>query len=155
MPLILDLLRHGEAAATGTGGDAERPLTPRGEDMIRGIAARLGDTATPERVFSSPLKRALQSASILASGIGLEAAVEELDELTPEHDPEALLGALERLGVTDGHVLLVGHQPQIGNLIDFVTGTRRRVRPGELVRIECPAGAGRRQGSVALDLAPE
>lgn len=54
------LVRHGETAWTITGqhtGRTDLPLTPRGEDEARGLAARL-DVLHGTTVFTSPLQRA-------------------------------------------------------------------------------------------------
>jgi phosphohistidine phosphatase len=156
VPLVLDLLRHGEAASAAGGPDQERRLTPGGEAAIRRLAERLApEPERPARVFSSPARRALDTAAILLRGLGLEIPIEELEELTPEHAPAALLDELARRGATGGHLLLVGHQPQMGLMIEHLTGATRGVKPGELVRIECPGGAGRRRGTIARGMRPE
>jgi phosphohistidine phosphatase len=155
VPLVLDLLRHGPAAPQDPRGDQARPLTPEGERAVRRLTERLArESPRPGRAFSSPTKRAKDSALIVVTGLGLELPIEELSELEPEHEPSEVLDALAALGVTEGHALLVGHQPQLGRLTGYLTGTERGLSPGELVRIQCPGKGGKNAGMMVLALKP-
>src|SRR5437867_4733492 len=92
MPLVLDLLRHGEAEASHPSGDGERPLTPRGEQCIRSLGTRLGrERWRPSRVFSSPLRRAVDSALIATREAGVTTPVETLEDLGADQDPEDVM----------------------------------------------------------------
>jgi phosphohistidine phosphatase len=155
VPLFLNLLRHGEAAPTGTGGDAARPLAARGEQTIRKLSQRLArDGWSPDVVFSSPLRRARDTALILTRGLGLEPPIVTLTELKGEAEPESVVAALAARGASEGQILLVGHQPQLGLLAGHLTGTVRVLTAGELVRIECPEGALKGTGSLVLAIRP-
>jgi len=128
--LVLDLIRHGQAAPGEVSGDRARALTPAGRAALERLGARLArDGSVPARLLASP------------------PAIETLDELAPEGTPIELLGALQRLGLDGGHVALVGHQPLLGQLALLLTSTETTFAPGSLVRIECreapAAGAGR------------
>jgi len=141
VPLILELLRHGEAFTHSEGGDAERALTPRGEDDARGLACQLAEEDwSPDRVFASPYARAQRTARLVLVDAGSTAAIESLDELTPDRDPEEVLEALSAAGVDHGRILLVGHQPLLGRLAGYLTGISTGLSTCELVRIECPDG---------------
>src|SRR5215475_9039933 len=110
--LYLDLLRHGEARPGAQGGDAARALTPAGRGALAALGAQLAAQGVRyDRVLSSPLRRALESAEALGSALRDHPAVETLDELAPESSPTQVLDALRRLRVTNGWALLVGHQP--------------------------------------------
>jgi phosphohistidine phosphatase len=147
VPFVLELLRHGEARPAGAAGDSARRLTPSGRRSIEQLAASLAAEGwRPDRVFTSPLLRARDSARIVLEPTvpGLEP--EMLDELATAPTPETFIELLDELGVAEGHVLLVGHQPLIGRLAHFLEGgTEREVPPGTFVRLECPEGlrAGR------------
>jgi phosphohistidine phosphatase len=155
MGLTLDLLRHGLSRPAGPGGDRLRELSPEGVSDLTALAGRLaGEGWAPGRIFSSPYMRALQSANIVARGAGVTAAVEPFLALEPEREPEGVLGALAALGVTGGHVLLVGHQPLIGLLAGYLTGATRGIGTGTLVRVECADGPRRRGGRITRVLAP-
>ena len=95
--------------------DAERPLSPAGIRRARKAAAGLKKlTARPERVLTSPLVRATQTARILTDVAGWPAA-EEMPELSPGEPALAVLELLsqERARLT----AVVGHQPELGHLL--------------------------------------
>jgi len=137
MTLVIDLLRHGDAAPSGAGGDAARRLTERGRADVALVAGQLASGPAPERVFSSPLARARETAALVVERLPEVRAVERLDALIPDCDPEEVLDALREHGIEDGHVLMVGHQPQIGRLVAHLTGTEPAVPPATLIRISC------------------
>jgi phosphohistidine phosphatase len=147
VPFVLELLRHGEALPAGTEGDGARRLTPAGRRALERLASSLAAEGwRPDRVFTSPLLRARESARIVLEPTvpGLEP--EMLDELATAPVPEALIELLGELGVTDGRVLLVCHQPLIGRLAHYLEcGQEREMSPGAFLRLECPEGlrAGR------------
>ena len=155
MPLFLDVLRHGEAEPAGLGGDAARPLSPAGRRVVAALATSLGrEGGRPDRIFSSPMLRARQTAEIVRDAMPDAAAIERMEELLPERDPSDVLGALVAQGATAGHVLLVTHQPLAGRLTALLTGEAPAFRPGTLVRLECAAGFGPGCGRVIRTIEP-
>lgn len=122
------LLRHGEAEPAGSGTDADRRLTARGEQESRsagnGLAA-LGVQFTA--VLSSPRVRARDTARLAAAALGVEPGV---------HEPlSGDFGAAEALDLLGGHggdarVLLVGHEPDFGQVIRELTGAHIHLKKG-------------------------
>jgi phosphohistidine phosphatase len=156
MPPTLDLLRHGLALPAGASGDRQRVLSPTGVQGLEALRAHLAREAwRPDRILSSPYARARQSAGIVAGAATPPVAVEILRALEPEHEPSEVLEALARLGITAGHVLVVGHQPLLGLLARHLTGLEQGFSPGTLVRVDCPQGLGQGSGRVVLTLDPE
>lgn len=108
----LYLVRHASAVDIAPSDDA-RELTGLGQEEARvtGLAlAKLG--VKPARIFSSPLRRAGQTAAILAQALqfaGKVAVLSELENGTSTHD---LLDAL-KTAKCSGEVLLVGHMPSL------------------------------------------
>jgi phosphohistidine phosphatase len=95
--------------------DAERPLSPAGMRRARKAAAGLKQlTARPQRLLTSPLVRAKQTARILTDIAGWPEA-EEVPELAPGEPALAVLALLGK----DGSKLtaVVGHQPGLGELL--------------------------------------
>ena len=156
MAITLDLLRHGLALPAGTAGDQQRVLSPAGISGIEALAAHLTREAwRPDRIFSSPYARAQQSARIVAGAATPSLEVELLRALEPEREPSDVVDALTVRGVMSGHVLLVGHQPLLGQLAGHLTGVEHGLSPGMLVRVHCPQGLGQGSGRITLTLAPE
>ncbi len=103
---------QGEAGLQGDATDLERRLTPRGEKQAARMAGWL-DRQLPEgaRIYSSHAQRAMQTAAALGRKIRLR------EELAPDAgNPMALL---ELAGWPSARtpVVLVGHQPMLGQLI--------------------------------------
>ncbi len=95
--------------------DSARPLSPAGIRRARKAAAGLEKlTDRPQRLFTSPLLRARQTAQILTDVAGWPAA-EEAAELAPG---EPVLAVLALLGKDPGKLTaVVGHQPGLGHLL--------------------------------------
>jgi probable phosphoglycerate mutase len=79
-------IRHGENRANLTGElscrKVDYPLTDRGAGQAREVAERLSGEATPAAIYSSPLRRAAQTADIIAGRLGLPVVtLEDLREL--------------------------------------------------------------------------
>ncbi len=154
-PLVLDLLRHGQALPGSPTGDPGRPLSAPGRHALERLGERLEREGTRhDRVLSSPLQRAAESAAAVLAAFRAHPAVETLDALTPDSTPQGLLDALREQRVTDGHVLLVGHQPLLGELALLLARAETAFAPGTLVRIECPRGPVAATGRILLVLHP-
>ena len=156
MPLVVDILRHGEAESAGAGGDRTRALSPAGRKAMAALAVTLaGEGWRPGRIFSSPLARARQTAEIVGGAAAPDApAIEPMEELGADREPHEVLAALEAQGATAGHILLVTHQPLAGRLAAILTGTEPGFRPGTLVRIEFAAALTPRRGRVVRTIPP-
>ena len=153
MPLVLDLVRHGEAEPAGAGGDRARRLTASGISSVGSLAARLvASGSTPTRVFSSPRERAVHSARILAAFISPDPGLELIDELEPGGDPTAVLAALTERGVVSGHAMLVGHLPLLDHLYQLLTGAEGAFPVASLHRIVFVGGAQSWHGRQVLSL---
>lgn len=127
------LLRHGEAEPHDARPDDERRLTPRGEGQARdaGVAlAALG--VTFGLVFTSPKTRALDTARLACEALGGEPVIHGAigDGLDVN---EAL--ALAAAGGPDGRTLLVGHEPDLSQVVHELTGARAQMKKGGLAGI--------------------
>jgi phosphohistidine phosphatase len=137
-------MRHADAGSPDAQrypDDALRPLTPRGEREQRAVArtlARLG--VVPTHLFSSPLRRAWQTAEITAAGLGAGAAPEILTALGDRFSAPDLLATLERCP-SEAVVICVGHEPNISRftsaLLDASAAVRIRFSPGTVAGLEC------------------
>lgn len=113
----LILWRHAEAEEPEDGrDDLARTLTARGEKQAARMAAWL-DRQLPEglRVLASPARRTEQTASALGRKFKMRA------ELLPGAMPQDLLD-LAQWPRARGAVLIVGHQPVLGQTIAQLMG---------------------------------
>ncbi|RCX11549.1 phosphohistidine phosphatase SixA [Extensimonas vulgaris] len=115
----LILWRHAEAEDAAEGmEDVARALTPRGEKQAERMGAWL-DRQLPQglRVLASPARRTEQTAQALGRKFKLRA------ELLPGASAQDVL-ELARWPEARGAVLIVGHQPTLGQTIAELMGMR-------------------------------
>lgn len=113
----LILWRHAEAhPGHDECDDIARPLTARGEKQAARMAAWL-DRQLPEglRVLCSPARRTVQTAEALGRRFKLRA------ELLPGGSAQELL-ELAQWPQSRGAVLVVGHQPVLGQVVAQLMG---------------------------------
>jgi phosphohistidine phosphatase len=116
----LYLIRHAAADSPSEGvADADRPLTDKArERMVRVVSGLRKLGVQPELILASPLKRAADTAAIVAEGLG-KVPIETLRELSPGSDLSALIAKLRpHLGLRE--LALVGHQPDLVHLAAFL-----------------------------------
>jgi phosphohistidine phosphatase len=117
MPCTLVLLRHGIAAEAKPGApDAERALTEEGARKTTNAAIGLGQLdVAPDVVLTSPLRRAEETARIACSVLAPRLSPEIYLPLGPGHDPREVVDGLRAYRDAE-QILLVGHQPDLGEL---------------------------------------
>lgn len=114
------LIRHAIAAEQDPEkypDDSLRPLVPKGRRIQRRMSRRLRkEGLAPDRVFSSPWKRAWQTARIVAEEAGIGKAMRfPCPALAQEPNLSAL--AAEIGSVTGNErIALVGHEPWLSTL---------------------------------------
>lgn len=142
------LLRHGDAAdhaPDGSFDDDARELSEDGVERLR-IAAQAyvriigaGDL----RIFHSPLIRAVQSTGILIDAGLSPRSMQVQADLRPSRRTEKVVDLLQG-EFLDGaeKVLLVGHEPLLGNLLGVLAAGNERLSlplsKGMLVQIDLP-----------------
>jgi phosphohistidine phosphatase len=133
------LLRHGTAVPHGAAGldDADRPLIAAGERESRDAGRALRALQTrPDRVVTSPLVRARQTAQLAAAELGLE--VYQDDALRPGFTSSDLDALLAR---HPGEcVVLVGHDPDFSGAVHDLTGANVSLAKGGVACIDLPSG---------------
>ncbi len=143
--ITLYILRHGDAGDPLPGPDDDlRELTTKGRNQARTAGRFLKSIgAGVEVVLSSPLPRALQTARLAAAELAEKPEVRVCESLACG----ARLGDFQSEILRSGCdvVLVVGHQPDLGELIHTLTGAHTVLKKGALARIRCDAvepGAG-------------
>jgi phosphohistidine phosphatase len=120
---ILCLVRHAAAGAAEDGTDIHRPLSPEGQLQARRLAAKLaGRKIKPDRIIASPADRTFRTAAVLAGALGVKEKNIHVDErIYHALVSDELLSVVRELDGRSSVVVLVGHQPVIGELALFLT----------------------------------
>lgn len=129
----LTLLRHGPAVdrEKWSGDDAERPLTDSGTKLTTEVIEAAGELIKADEIWTSPWVRARQTAE-LASSIW-KLPLREMDWLAGEAK-----SAAERASRLQPHtnVVLVGHEPDLGELVRFLCGAKIELKKAGLVMLK-------------------
>jgi phosphohistidine phosphatase len=149
------VIRHAVAeepvdAARERRNDGQRRLTESGKRDMRkaaaGLARLLGDIPL---IFTSPLKRAVETAEILNEAFPL-AKLRQQPLLSPGFDPDALLRSIAGQA---GPIALVGHEPDLSQWIGYMTtGSSRsvvRMKKGCVCRLDMPDPAAAGEACIA------
>jgi len=120
--MILYFLRHASAGKNFVNPqkDERRPLDEEGILQARYVGRLLASLDVQvEQIISSPLKRALQTASLIANELAFEEAIQKNDALRPESSYEHFQDMLSLYRKNEA-VIVVGHNP---NLTEFLSRT--------------------------------
>ena len=120
----LYIIRHAIAVDETTSdyaSDSERPLTDKGRKKMRQIAKALRHLGVAfDLILSSPYVRACETAEILADVFKMKNKIVFNDHLTPEGNPELLIGEINEKHSVDS-LAIVGHEPYLSGLIGLLT----------------------------------
>jgi phosphohistidine phosphatase len=122
----LTLVRHAKSSRKDPLlEDIDRPLSKRGEENAPLMGKRLAKKEVmPDLLLTSPAKRAVKTARIIAGKLGFaKDKIEKVDAIY-EASPETLLGILRGLGDECDHVMLFGHNPGFTDLNNVVNSTK-------------------------------
>ncbi len=110
-------MRHAAAEERASSGrDADRTLSEDGHRRAREVARGLAELEPGiQLILTSPYARARQTAEPVARALRLSGRLRETQALEPASDPEEILDEI-RSEKVEG-VLLVGHEPHMGNLL--------------------------------------
>ena len=149
----LHLLRHGIARREGT----NPPLSDEGMLQMETEAAGMKRLRlTFDVIFTSPVRRAKQTALIVAEALGGAVPIEISEALAPGC-------RLSELGsLFDAHrearsILLVGHQPDMGRIAADLTGAQETLslERGALCRLEVLGWPPRAPATLERVLGPD
>lgn len=118
--------RHGEASFDAP-SDHERPLTERGESVSKALVlAHLDELQQIQEIWCSHLTRAVQTATLYADALSLK--LNRKTFLSPEGSPSQVIRQLEKKQELKA-VLLVSHQPLVGDLVGQLCGDPYSAHP--------------------------
>lgn len=143
----LYIVRHADAGnpSEWIGPDADRPLSSKGVKQAARLAAALVAAGTNVgSLRTSPARRCTETCAVIAAALETTASIDE--HLSDGPTAAQVAKLLSRRG--HEALLLVGHQPHLGNLIAELTGiTVIPVEKGSMIRIDIAApyapGSGR------------
>jgi phosphohistidine phosphatase len=135
----LYFLRHGEAADADAwlGADFDRPLTGEGRERmtLEAEAIKRLDLGL-ERIVTSPLVRAQQTAAIVAGALQIRNALVEDEGLGANFDLEQLANILNAHPKARA-LMLVGHEPSLSATIGrLIGGGAINLKKGSLARVD-------------------
>lgn len=140
-PMNLYLMRHANAGLKRDNPllDARRGLIKEGKEQCMLMARLLlAQRAQIDVVLSSPLKRSLQTAQLVATEIDYDAPVIATPALNPGAEFSDFLELMTHYRNCDG-VLAVGHNPDLfrflGHLISGNGGAAVRMRKAAIARL--------------------
>ncbi len=117
------LVRHAEAVEPAEGvADGTRWLTKKGRKALQKAGCRLHKKRVrPDRIITSPLTRAVQTAELLMAEVGSHAELSADSRLAPESSAELLVELLHSLQKQKS-VMLVGHEPLLSQTAALLLG---------------------------------
>ncbi len=129
----LYFLRHGAADWPDWNDDDDlRPLTENGKKELRRAAKFFKQIGVaPATIFASPLPRAAQTAQIVHRQIGSELHSEA--KLSPGATPHAIKSLLKS---QNDDLMIVGHEPDLSEIVRHFTGARVKMSKAGLARID-------------------
>jgi phosphohistidine phosphatase len=152
------LLRHGLAEPGAGIPDEQRSLTDEGRTKLKGLLERAAPAiGTPGLILTSPLQRAIQTGQIAAEVLGYRAGFIRSTALAPEAPPSGVWQEV-RMRRDRGSLLLVAHQPLIGEAVACFLGAREpcvSVPPGALFAFEIDGAGHMPAGVLRWMLSPE
>lgn len=158
--MLLYLLRHASAGKTMLNAkkDERRPLDEDGILQSRYVGRLLANLDVQvDQIISSPLKRARQTASLVANELAFEAAVQIDDALRPEAEFEQFQTMLARYNKYDA-IMVVGHNPSftefLSKSVSAGSGAAQiEFKKGAVARVELSGRAGTLQWLVTPKIA--
>jgi len=123
--MLITFFRHATAEPyTDEAMDSERALIKKGKDQVLRVADFCRKNAlTPSVLYSSPAKRALQTARLLQTRLPDCPQLQVVDWLNLDSDLAKVLAALQQLDASGANdVWLVGHEPTISQSLAQLLG---------------------------------
>lgn len=119
----LFLIRHAEAEAENNFRDFNRNLTSRGkEDALRTSMRLQNHQSLPQLILSSPATRAINTAKIFVETLEIPFNKVRLENTIYQASSNNLLSLINYIDDKCKVVALVGHNPGISDLMNYLAG---------------------------------
>lgn len=118
--------------------DYDRPLNGRGKRDAPRMGEHLRQEGlVPDRILTSSAKRARKTASEMAKASGYTGKVKKLERFY-DAVPGVYFETLQALPDKYRRVMVVGHNPTMEQLVNYLTGHVKRMPTAALAHIELP-----------------
>jgi phosphohistidine phosphatase len=136
----LVLIRHAKAEKDIGGKDFDRPLKYPGIQDARFMADLIREKGIiPQLIITSPALRTKTTAEIFSDGLKLPPPQEE--KSIYEATQQTLLKVVNRISDDLDFVAIVGHNPGIAYILQYLAGEAREVHTCTVALIEFEAGS--------------
>lgn len=136
----LYIMRHGRspsAHSAGVKSDAERPLAPEGlADVRRTLRHLKKNSGHPSLILHSPLRRAMETAEEARTLLEPKDGTAPYEPLSNEIAAAELFEKLKEKAPGIEELMVVGHQPQLGELSAVLLGQAQPLMPGGIIAVE-------------------
>ena len=146
--MFLYFLRHASAGKSmiNPKKDERRPLDEDGILQCRYVGRLLANMDVQvDQIITSPLKRARQTASLVANELAFETALQVDDALRPEADFQQFQAMVARYGKYDA-IMVIGHNPSFTEFFSKTivrTGTAQvEFKKGSVAKVEMHGRSG-------------
>ncbi len=144
--MIIYFLRHASAGQSKANAaqDAKRPLDSDGIEQCGYVGRALaGIDVQVDAIISSPLKRATQTASLVANEIGHDGELAISDALDTDATMESFQQLLDKQSKQDA-IMVVGHNPSLSQFLSLLIsgGTHDKVidlKKGAVAKVDWSA----------------
>jgi phosphohistidine phosphatase len=155
--MILYLVRHGIAVEHSAEGDEMRALTDEGRSKLEDLFDRAAKAGIkPDRILTSPYKRAAQTARIAAKLLDGPEPI-ETRALVPHASPREVWDEV-RANQDAGELMCTSHEPLLSNTVGHLLNAptlRIEVKKGAMIAIEFDALRGEPRGVLRWMLIPK
>jgi phosphohistidine phosphatase len=146
--LNIYILRHASAGTRRPNPlvDVKRPLDKEGKQQCLLVGSYLNALNVHfDAIVSSPLKRALQTASLVGTEVGYDSKVVVSEALAPGASVTAFQQLVNELSKHE-NVLVVGHNPNLPTFLSSLLASPGRasirMRKGAIARVDCTRRPG-------------
>jgi len=128
-------MRHAKSDwSTSASNDFDRPLSRRGDRDAPRMAAWLADQGlVPKMIISSPALRTKQTVLAVVEKLGIPEQDIIWDAAVYEASLDQLLEVLDKYSAAADSLLLVGHNPGLDSLVEYLSDRQPEYRRGKLM----------------------
>ena len=132
----LIIMRHGERDIKGDVPERDQCLTPNGKNKAKKTGASICKVldSAPAIVMSSPFRPAMETAQIVCEQLGIKTLGFDND-LAPDKKLSDVIKLLQS-PLQERTVIIVGHNPQLEDLVKQLSSKKVTIERGDCCRLE-------------------